>query len=93
MEVRKYIEKMNDHITKKCVEVNTEYLKEVEVNAQDLMKKHKHLMDDRESNYLEQWIGSKQIPTPRLLVKDHKEKNSDREFPSRLLIPATNFTQ
>ena len=93
MEVRKYIEKMNDHITKKCVEVNTEYLKEVEVNAQDLMKKHKHLMDDRESNYLEQWIGSKQIPTPRLLVKDHKEKNSDGEFPSRLLIPATNFTQ
>ena len=75
------------------MEVNTEYLKEVEVNAQDLMKKHKHLMDDRESNYLEQWIGSKQIPTPRLLVKDHKEKNSDGEFPSRLLIPATNFTQ
>ena len=35
---------------------------------------------------------SKAIPTPKLLIKDHKEKKDNGEFPTRLIIPATNFT-
>ena len=93
MKVPTYVKEMMIHITKNCVEIDVSYLQEVETNAQDLMKKHKHLMESREANYLDQWIESKMVPTPRLLVKDHKEKNSEGKFPTRLLIPATNFTQ
>ena len=53
MKVPQYINEMEIHIIKQCVEIDTNYLNEVEINAQDLMKKHKHLMDDREANYLE----------------------------------------
>eukprot|EP00957_Ditylum_brightwellii_P052945 4014245-Ditylum_brightwellii.AAC.1 len=32
------------------------------------------------------------IPQPHLLVKDHKDPDANVDFPTRLVIPATNFT-
>ena len=32
------------------------------------------------------------IPFPKLLIKDHKKINENGEFPTRLVIPAKNFT-
>ena len=32
------------------------------------------------------------IPSPKLLIKDHKTINEKGEFTTRLVIPATNFT-
>jgi hypothetical protein len=32
------------------------------------------------------------MPSPQLLVKDHKKKDKRGNFPTRLVIPATNFT-
>ena len=29
---------------------------------------------------------------PKLLIKDHKEMKADRTYPTRLVVPATNFT-
>ena len=34
----------------------------------------------------------KAIPTPKLLIKDHKKPNKDGDYPTRIIIPATNFT-
>eukprot|EP00957_Ditylum_brightwellii_P060355 4582893-Ditylum_brightwellii.AAC.1 len=42
--------------------------------------------------FLREGIASKAIPQPQLLIKDHKELESDGEYPKRLVIPATNFT-
>ena len=33
------------------------------------------------------------IPYPKLLTKDHKKINKKAEFPTRLVISATNFTE
>ena len=32
------------------------------------------------------------IPSPKLLIKDHKKINYKEEFPTRLVIPSENFT-
>ena len=37
-------------------------------------------------------LKTKSIPTQRLLIKDHKNPNTNVKFPTRLVIPATNFT-
>jgi len=36
-------------------------------------------------------LPTKQIPSPKLLIKDHKARKN-WQFPLSLLIPATNFT-
>ena len=50
-------------------------------------------MDEGEQGYVESWIKSRDVPTPRLLVKDHKDRKKDGFWPVRLVIPATNYTQ
>ena len=35
---------------------------------------------------------SKAVPQPKILIKDHKECRIDGSFPTRLVVPATNFT-
>ena len=32
------------------------------------------------------------IPTPKILIKDRKELTSTGDFPTRIVIPATNFS-
>ena len=63
-------------------------------------------IDDKVLEYIDQWgeiISSIAwairasyhitiIPSPKLLIKDHKKPNKNGEFPTRLVIPATNFT-
>eukprot|EP00957_Ditylum_brightwellii_P183494 13977360-Ditylum_brightwellii.AAC.1 len=50
------------------------------------------MLTKNEQGFLQEGIASKAIPQPQLLVKDHKEPNDDGSFPTRLVIPATNFT-
>ena len=62
-----------------------------EANA--LLSKFGTLMNKGGSKFIEIWIAMRRIPTPRLFIKDHKQCEDDGNFPSRLLLPATNFTQ
>ena len=41
---------------------------------------------------MRQSLATRAIPSPKLLVKDNKKINEKWEFPTRLVIPATNFT-
>eukprot|EP00957_Ditylum_brightwellii_P067380 5115235-Ditylum_brightwellii.AAC.1 len=45
-----------------------------------------------EFNFIQESLTSKAIPQPQLLVKDHKPVEASGDFPTRLVIPATNFT-
>ena len=49
------------------------------------------MLSDNENAFLLEGIESKAIPTPKLLIKDHKKRTNDG-YPTRLIIPATNFT-
>ena len=35
---------------------------------------------------------TREIPTPMLLIKDHKKRNEEGVFPTRIIVLATNFT-
>ena len=41
---------------------------------------------------MRQLLATKAVPAPKYLIKDHKKINEKGEFPTRLVIPTTNFT-
>jgi hypothetical protein len=41
--------------------------------------------------FVKEYFNSKAIPSPKLLIKDHKEIDDDGNYPTRLVVPATNF--
>ena len=45
-----------------------------------------------EVGHINESLKTKPIPTPKLLIKDHTNPNTNDKFPTRLVIPATNFT-
>jgi hypothetical protein len=49
-------------------------------------------MSEDKYNYVKESLNSKAILSPKLLIKDHKEINDDGNYPTRLVVPATNFT-
>jgi hypothetical protein len=50
-------------------------------------------LGEKEDKFFKQSLLSKQIPTPSLLIKDHKKPCSTTgELPTRLIVPAQNFT-
>ena len=60
--------------------------------AQETKLKIEDSLSESEERFLSKTLESKSIPTPKLIIKDHKKANADGEFPSRLIVPANNFT-
>ena len=54
--------------------------------------KYIYLLSKSEVGHINESIKTKSIPIPKLLIKDHKNPNTNGEFLSRLVIPETNFT-
>ena len=42
--------------------------------------------------HIKKSLKTKSIPTPKLMINHHKKLNTNGEFPTRLVIPATKFT-
>eukprot|EP00957_Ditylum_brightwellii_P138058 10525393-Ditylum_brightwellii.AAC.1 len=61
-------------------------------DAEDFLKQINFLLSEKEIEFIEEALYLKAIPQPQLLVKDHKNPDDDGNFPTRLIIPATNFT-
>ena len=61
-------------------------------NANLLLEKVKLDLSVKEEEFVRQSLATRVIPSPKLLIKDHKAINENREFPTRFVIPATNFT-
>ena len=61
-------------------------------DANCLLDKVKMEMSVQEENFVRQSLSTKAIPAPKLLIKYHKKINEKGEFPTRLVIPTTNFT-
>ena len=92
MDIHKYIAQMLAHLQANGKKIPRSRLTEVHQEAQELLEDKRHLMSDQEAHYLQKSIDSKAIPTPKLLIKDHKKPNQAGDFPTRLVIPANNFT-
>jgi len=74
--------------------VSREKLADVKEQALQLLhdKVELGVLSDKEESFIRQTIESKAIPSPKLLIKDHKNPDTEGNFPTRLVVPATNFT-
>ena len=61
-------------------------------NANLLLEKVKLDLSVKEEESVRQSLATRAIPSPKLLIKDHKAINDNGKFPTRLVIPTTNFT-
>ena len=61
-------------------------------NANLLLEKVKLDLSVKEEEFVRQSLATRAILSPKLLIKDHNATKENREFPTRLVIPATNFT-
>ena len=93
IQVSYYHKKMMENLNKNCVKIDVTYLKRVEEAAMVLYHDYKPYMDEGEQGYVESWIKPRDVPTPRLPVKDHKERREGGFWPVRLVIPVTKYTQ
>jgi hypothetical protein len=64
----------------------------VENTNELLVEEKKECLADKEEAFIMQSINSKAIPSPKLLIKDHKKQDPNGNFPMRLVVPANNFT-
>eukprot|EP00957_Ditylum_brightwellii_P108838 8302520-Ditylum_brightwellii.AAC.1 len=61
-------------------------------DAENFPKHINFLLPEKEKEFIEEALFLKAIPQPQLLVKGHKDPDINGNFPTRLVIPATNFT-
>ncbi len=61
-------------------------------DVNDLLESLAPIMSEDEYSFVKESINSKAIPAPKLLIKDHKEIDDNGNYPTRLVVPATNFT-
>ena len=64
-------------------------LRDISSQAIDLLEDISDIVSDNERNYIKECIDSKAIPTPKLLIKDHKDLDEEGNYPTRLVVPAT----
>ena len=88
-----YIDQMQQKMRENCIEIDINHLEEVHEKALELFNKYEIQMCKGEKKHVEIWINRRDVPTPRLLVKDHKKIGKDGYYPTRLVIPANSFTQ
>ena len=92
IELEDYKSQVLRHLEKSATKVPRNRLVEISEKAKELLSNVSHTLDDKEYEYIKETIESKSVPTPKLLIKDHKKTGPKDNFPTRLIIPATNFT-
>jgi hypothetical protein len=88
----KYSVLVTEHLSEDAVETTYEHLIESRDKAKSKLEQFKYLLSENEYNYIKSTISKCNIPTVRLLIKDHKDKDEHGDFPLRLVVPAKNFT-
>jgi GIY-YIG catalytic domain len=88
----KYERWVEQHLLKYGKVIPRATLTEVMERALELLEEKRDILSDKEAEFLHQSINSKAIPSPKLLIKDHKKADKNGDFQTRLVVPANNFT-
>jgi hypothetical protein len=88
----KYIEWVLDHLKTDAIEVSADKLVKIHEEGNELLSKLGNTLSEKEMGFVEEMLDSRAVPTPKLLIKDHKPMNEKGEYMMRLIVPATNFT-
>jgi hypothetical protein len=93
MEVNEYKQKVViRHLLKDGKVIPRERLTEAHEQSIKLMESIDHPCSKNETDFIQESLKFKAIPSPKLLVKGRKKKDKWGQYPTRLVIPATNFT-
>ena len=92
IQIEDYKRWVSDHFSKAADLALRAKVVALSEDANILLDKVKMELSVQEENFVRQSLATKAIPAPKLLIKDHKTINEKGEFPTRLVIPATNFT-
>jgi hypothetical protein len=80
--INKYIDQMRGHLATNAKPIPRQRLTQVVEEATNLLESISYLLSRDERNYIKQSIKSRAIPTPKLLIKDHKQPKGG-VFPTR----------
>jgi hypothetical protein len=81
------------HLNDLAKKVSRHHLMDVLQSGQDLLGEMEGMVGEKEVEFVKQSLLSKQIPTPSLLITDHKKPCSTTgEHPTCLIVPAQIFT-
>jgi hypothetical protein len=83
---------MIKHLLKNGKEIPRSKLVQVFDDGNGLLENLEHILSEDEHFFVKESINPKTIPAQKLLIKDYKEINDDGNYPTRLVVPATNFT-
>jgi hypothetical protein len=88
----KYIKWVLDHLKTDAIEVSADKLVKIHEEGNELLSKLGNTLSEKEMGFVEEMLDSRAVPTPKLLIKDHKPMNEKGEYVMWLIVPATNFT-
>eukprot|EP00957_Ditylum_brightwellii_P028189 2128856-Ditylum_brightwellii.AAC.1 len=80
------------HINENVFEIQCRDVVEIHAEVEKYTESLIGILSASKMGFLREGIASKAIPQLQLLIKDHKEPEANGEYPTRLVIPATNFT-
>ena len=83
---------VKEHLKKSAREIDRVRVVEICDNAKVLVDTIGSKMSKNEVGHINESLKTKAIPTHKLLIKDHKKLTSMGEFPTSIVIPATNFS-
>jgi hypothetical protein len=87
-----YLEWVRVHLDEAATEVSAEKLQSIFDEAFELLDDVGDFLSDDERGFIEETLKTRAIPTPKLLIKDHKAMDERGNYPTRLIVPASNFT-
>ena len=74
MKLNKYIKEVGKHLNEGAIPSNRDKIVEIYKQANHLLIKISKLLNNKEIEHLKEVIETKAIPTPKLLIKDHKSR-------------------
>eukprot|EP00957_Ditylum_brightwellii_P128572 9807709-Ditylum_brightwellii.AAC.1 len=88
--VKKFHSWVLGHLSENMDELSQKMIINLHRKAELYATKLKPMLAKGEMDFLNKGTASKAIPQPKLLVKDHKDKEENGDYPARLVLPATN---
>ena len=79
---------VKEHLKQSAREIERGRVVEICEDAKVLVDAIGFKMSKNDVGHINESLKTKAIPTPKLLIKDHKKMSNMGKFPTRLVIPA-----
>ena len=91
VKTKQYINWMGNQLRDDATVTTKAKLGKVHEEALTLLKESENFLSHNEYSYIHEMINSRSVPTPKLLIKDHKKNLPNGDPSVRLVVPGRNF--